>query len=128
MRTCQPLRVAREQPFLRLTRGRRILDMPMKGVPGISGESRALRKRTTLEDLDEFLFGETDKENQAAGARTTLEDLNDFLCGQADEETRRRIGKLLRDPTSRLRQFVESARQRAEDVTGWTGTDDGNRG
>lgn len=56
--------------------------------------------------------------------RPLLDDLGDFLCGRADLETRERIGALLDDPNSFLRQFIEGARVRAEALTGWTGTSD----
>lgn len=56
--------------------------------------------------------------------RPLLDDLGDFLCGRAELETRERIGALLDDPNSFLRQFIESPRVRAEALTGWTGTRD----
>lgn len=52
-----------------------------------------------------------------------LDAFGDFLCGRADEETRARIGRMLQNPTSDLRRFVEGARVRAETLTGWTETE-----
>lgn len=52
-----------------------------------------------------------------------LDAFGDFLCGRADDETRARIGRMLQNPTSDLRRFIEGARVRAETLTGWTETD-----
>lgn len=52
-----------------------------------------------------------------------LDAFGDFLCGRADEETRARIGRMLQNPTSDLRRFIEGARGRAETFTGWAETD-----
>ena len=60
--------------------------------------------------------------------RPTLDELDDFFSGRADEETRYRIGSELLDLESPLRLFVEGARSRAERLTGWIGTDDGDEG
>ena len=58
--------------------------------------------------------------------RATLDELDDFLGGRADDGTRRRIAAQLLNPESPLRLFVEGARGRAEDLTGWPGTYDGD--